>query len=238
MATTKVVDILDRASIILQDNTNVRFPNDELLKFFNDAQKEVVLHRPDARMVNEPEQCVAGSRQTLPASALRLIDVVRNCTFTETNGVKSIATVGRAVTQVDRKILDETLPNWHDTAADSTRKIEHFVYDPANPKNFYVYPKATTDFALELVYSEAPEDVSISNFATDTTTISLDDVYSNCILDYILYRAYQKDSEYAGNAQRAMMHYQSFANALGVKTQADGATTPLPKTPDMNAGRA
>ena len=42
MATTKVVDILDRASIILQDNTNVRFPNDELLKFFNDAQKEVV----------------------------------------------------------------------------------------------------------------------------------------------------------------------------------------------------
>ena len=30
MATTKVVDILDRASIILQDNTNVRFPNDEL----------------------------------------------------------------------------------------------------------------------------------------------------------------------------------------------------------------
>ena len=52
MATTKVVDILDRAAIILQDNTNVRFPNDELLKFFNDAQKEVVLHRPDAKMVN------------------------------------------------------------------------------------------------------------------------------------------------------------------------------------------
>ena len=52
MATTKAVDILDRASIILQDNTNVRFPNQELLKFFNDAQKEVVLHRPDANMQN------------------------------------------------------------------------------------------------------------------------------------------------------------------------------------------
>ena len=64
MATTKVVDILDRATIILQDNTNVRFPNAELLKFFNDAQKEVVLHRPDANMVNTTMDLADGSKQT------------------------------------------------------------------------------------------------------------------------------------------------------------------------------
>jgi hypothetical protein len=58
----------------------------------------------------------------------------------------------------------------------------------------------------------------------------LDDIYANCLLDYILYRAYQKDSEYAGNAQRSMMHYQGFSNALGIKTQADSATTPIPTT--------
>lgn len=215
MADTKVVDILDRAAIILQDNTNVRFPNEELLKFFNDAQKEVVLHRPDAKMVNTTFACVDGSKQTLPSAALRLIEVVRNAG-------------GRAVTQVQRRILDETLPNWHETAA-GANKIEHFVYDPADPKNFYVYPKgAAGTHSLEIVYSSAPTEISISNFDTDTTTISLDDVYANCILDYILYRSYQKDSEFAGNAQRAMMHYQSFANALGVKTQADGATTPMP----------
>jgi len=215
MADTKVVDILDRAGIILQDNTNVRFPNLELLKFFNDAQKEVVLHRPDAKMVNTTYNCVDGSKQTLPSAALRLIEIVRNVG-------------GRAVTQVQRRILDETLPNWHETAA-GANKIEHFVYDPADPKNFYVYPKgAAGTHSLEIVYSAAPTEISISNFDTDTTTISLDDVYANCILDYILYRSYQKDSEFAGNAQRAMMHYQSFANALGVKTQADGATTPMP----------
>lgn len=215
MATTKVVDILDRAAIILQDNTNVRFPNDELLKFFNDAQKEVVLHRPDAKMVNTSYACVDGSKQTLPSAALRLIEVVRNVG-------------GRAITQVQRRILDETLPNWHETAA-GTNKIEHFVYDPADPKNFYVYPKgASGTHSLEIVYSSAPSEISVSNFATDVQVISLDDVYANCILDYVLYRSYQKDSEFAGNAQRAMMHYQSFANALGVKTQADGATTPVP----------
>lgn len=215
MATTKVVDILDRAGIILQDNTNVRFPNEELLKFFNDAQKEVVLHRPDAKMVNTTFDCVTGSKQTLPSAALRLIEVIRNVG-------------GRAVTQVQRRILDETLPNWHESTA-GTNKIEHFVYDPADPKNFYVYPKAiSATHSLELVYSSAPSEIAISNFATDTTVISIDDVYSNCLLDYVLYRSYQKDSEFAGNAQRAMMHYQSFANALGIKTQADAATTPVP----------
>lgn len=225
MATTKVVDILGRASIILQDATNVRFPNDELLKFFNDAQKEVVLHRPDANMQNVNNfTCVAGSKQTIPTTGLRLVDVVRNVG-------------GRAITQVDRKILDETLPNWHETTADSTRKIEHFIFDPADPKHFYVYPKATTAFQLEIVFSAAPSDISISNFNTDTTTISVDDVYANSLLDYILYRAYQKDSEFAGNAQRSMMHYQGFTNSLGVKTQVDAAVTPMPSSPDVNAGR-
>jgi hypothetical protein len=220
MATTKVVDILDRAAIILQDNTNVRFPNSELLKFFNDAQKEVVLHRPDAKMVNTTYACVDGSKQTLPSAALRLIEVVRNVG-------------GRAITQVQKRILDETLPNWHETTA-GTNKIEHFVYDPADPKNFYVYPKgASGTHSLEIVYSSSPSEITISNFDSDVQVISLDDVYANCILDYVLYRSYQKDSEFAGNAQRAMMHYQSFANALGVKTQADGATTPVPASSGM-----
>ena len=215
MATTKILDILDRASIILQDNTNVRFPNEELLKFFNDAQREVVLHRPDAKMVNTTLDLATGSKQTLPVSALRLIDVVRNVG-------------GRSVTQVDRRILDETLPNWHETTA-GTNKIEHYIYDPADPKNSYVFPKVTsgTD-SLEVIFSASTSEIAISDFSSDTTVISIDDVYANCLLDYVLYRSYQKDSEFAGNPQRAMMHYQSFANALGIKTQADSALTPIP----------
>lgn len=223
MATTKIVDVINRASIILQDGSHVRYPEAELLKFFNDAQREVVLHRPDAKMVTADYDCVAGSKQTLPATGLRLIDVVRNKD-------------GRAITQVDRKILDETLPNWHETAA-SSNKIEHYVYDPAAPKVFYLYPKATADFDIEIVYSEAPADITISNFATDTQVISVDDVYAGPLLDFVLMRAYQKDSEYAGNSQRAQMHYQSFQTSLGMKIQIDTALNPIPSTPDVNAGR-
>ena len=223
MATVKVVNLINRASIILQDTSNVRYPQAELLKFFNDAQREVVMQRPDANMLNVTMTCVAGSKQSIPSSALRLIDVVRNVD-------------GRSVTQMSRKMLDEQLPDWHETTAGSNG-IEHFVYEPADPKNFYVYPKGTSSHNLEIIYSEAPADISITNFSTATTVISVDDVYANAILDYMLYRAYQKDSEYAGNQQKSTMHYQGFANSLGVKTQADMATTPAPANPDINTGR-
>lgn len=224
MPTTKVVDVIDRATIILQDATSVRFPQAELLKFYNDAQKEVALYRPDASMVHATFACATGSKQTLPTAALRLVDVVRNVS-------------GRSVTQVERKILDETLPNWHETAA-SSDGIQHFIYDPADPKNFYIFPKgASGTHSLEIVYSSVPTDIAISNFATDTQVIGVDDIYANCLLDYVLYRAYQIDSEFAGNAQRAAMHYSAFANSLGIKTQADAASAPSPKTLNANVGR-
>ena len=220
MATTKVATLIDTAGIILQDTSQVRFPQAELLTFLNDGQREIVLHRPDAKTVNNTMTCVAGSKQSIPTTGLRLIDVVRN------DG-------GRAITQIDRKILDETLPDWHNTAADATKKIEHFVYDPADPKNFYVYPNATVSMDIEIIYSTAPADLTYSS----TQVIRLDDIYANAILDYMLYRAYQKDSEYAGNADRSMMHYQSFANALGIKSRADAAIDPMPNNPDRNAQR-
>ena len=220
MATTKVATLIDTAGIILQDTSQVRFPQAELMTFLNDAQREIVLHRPDAKTVNGTMTCVAGSKQSIPSTGLRLIDVVRN------DG-------GRAITQIDRKILDETLPDWHNTTADATKKVEHFVYDPADPKNFYVYPNATTSMDIEVIYSTAPADITYSS----TAVITLDDIYANAILDYMLYRAYQKDSEYAGNAERSMMHYQSFANALGIKSRADAAIDPMPNNPDRNAQR-
>ena len=106
------------------------------------------------------------------------------------------------------------------------------VYDPVDPKNFYVYPHPSGGgHTLEIVYSASPSDITISNFSSDTTVISLDDLYANPILDFMLYRAYQKDSEFAGDIQRYSGYLQSFQNALGIKNQVDAGTSPRPSTP-------
>lgn len=207
MATTKAVDLINRVSVTLQDPTFVRWTQAELLNYLNDAQRQVVLFRPDAKAVNTAFTCVNDAKQTLPADGLRLINILRN-------------TDGRAVTKVDRMILDVQLPNWYETNA-AADGVKHYVYDALDPKNFYVFPVPPANHEIDIVYAIAPVDIVISNYSTDTQVIGIDDIYANALMDYMLYRAYQKDSEFA-NINRAGVYYQSFTQSLGIKSQADG----------------
>lgn len=214
MATVKVVTLLTNAQTILLDKTGTRWPLSELLGWFNMAQLAVVNHRPDALSKNIAFSCVLGTLQTLPAEALRLLDVTRN----ESGNKKPIRLISR-------EILDDQNPDWHSEASPKTQ-VDHFIYDDRNPKNFYLFPCPAANTSIRVVYSVAPVEIAIANYATDTQTITLDDVYANVLMDFVLYRAYSKDATYAGNAERAMMHYQSFNTALGVKTQADQVMSP------------
>ena len=78
-----------------------------------------------------------------------------------------------------------------------------------------MYPGVSGNAYVEVVYSDSPTDLG-----NTSATISVDDIYANAIMDYVLFRAYQKDSEYAGNAQRANQHYQLLLNCLGQGNQA------------------
>lgn len=207
MATTKAVDLINRVSVTLQDPTFVRWTQAELLNYLNDAQRQVVLFRPDAKAVNAAFACGNDAKQTLPADGLRLINILRN-------------TDGRAITKVDRMILDVQLPNWYETAA-SADGVKHYVYDALDPKNFYLFPVPAAAHEVDIVYAISPVDIAISNFATDTQVIGIDDIYANALMDYMMYRAYQKDSEFA-NLNRAGVYFQSFTTSLGIKSQADG----------------
>jgi len=57
-------------------------------------------------------------------------------------------------------------------------------------------------------------------------TLSIPDIYANAIMNYVLYMAYMKDAEYAGNAQRAGSHYQLFTASVTGKGQVDAITNP------------
>lgn len=218
MATVQVIDVIDRAEEILQDTSNVRWSQKTLLDYLNDAQREIVLFRPDASTTNESFTLAQSAKQSLPSGGLRLLDVYKN-----------ISPNTNPVTIIERKILDDQIDDWYSKTGTA---VEHYVYNPVDPKNFYVYPyPSTSGNTIEIIYSSAPSKITISDFTTDTDTISLDDTYANAILDYMLYRAYQKDSEYAGDLQRSASYYASFQNALGIKTQADAGSQPRPATP-------
>jgi hypothetical protein len=211
--------IIRRVVDTLQDTTSVRWPIPELVRYLNDGQREVILYRPDATIKNASLTCIAGPKQSLPADGAKLIDIIRNSGANSNNS---------SVRLVAREILDTQIPNWYSLAGDDS--AVHYTYDPRDPTVFYVYPPATTDTVLEVSYSAYPTDVTEpadgSDYTDVTGNLDVPDMYGNVIIDYILYRAYTKDSEYAGNAQRAVSHYQAFANALGIEVQGTTGVAP------------
>lgn len=211
--------IIRRVVETIQDNTSIRWPVAELVRYLNDGQREVVLYRPDSMVTNASVTLVAGAKQALPTNGAKLIDVVRN------TGVNK-----RSVRMTNRSILDTQSPNWYNLTG--VTEVLHYMYDPRDPKTFYVYPPAAASGAsVELVYSAYPTDITEpadgALYSAVTGNISLPDIYSNVLGDYVLYRAYTKDSEYAGNAQRAQAHYAAFQAAL--TTEMAGTTGVAPK---------
>lgn len=222
MSTVKVTDIIRRVEDVLQD-TNIRWPRTELQNWMNESYLAITLARPDANAKTGTFTCAAGTRQVLTAefpSALRLLDVTRN--LASGSGYKVIRLVARSV-------LDDQRPAWH--AETGTTAIQHFTFDPRQPKEFFVYPPATTSAEVEVVYTDSPgahsqTEAQLDPDGNDTTTILLDDIYMSPMIDWILYRAYSKDAEYGANEQRAQAAYAAFNAALNMKNQVDAASSP------------
>lgn len=213
--------IIRRAVETLQDTTSIRWPVNELVRYLNDGQREVVLYRPDSMVTNATLTCAAGTKQSLPANGAKLIEVIRNAAATSAK---------KSVRMVNREILDAQTPGWHNIAG--SVDILHFMYDPRDPKTFYVYPPATTSAQLDIVYAAYPTDIvepaDGALYTAVTGNISLPDIYGNALLEYVLYRCFMKDSEYAGNVQRAQAHYAAFANTIGIEIKATVAVAPNP----------
>jgi hypothetical protein len=134
----------------------------------------------------------------------------------------------RPVQLVSRKSMDSMRPGWY-TETPSVN-IEKYVYDARVPKEFLVYPPATTLAQLEIIYTTVPEPHTLTenqliNPAT-AEVIRLDDIYGSPLLDYVMYRAYSKDSENPNNAARAVAHYQAMTTSLGFKVQSDESVQP------------
>jgi ribosomal protein S13 len=154
-----------------------------------------------------------------------LLDVVRNVTtVTGTTPADQVVTVpGRSVRIVDREVLDTQDPYWHTNTASA--EIKHFIYDNRIPTVFYVFPPSTAGAKLEVVYSVAPTDVTAAG-----NTLSISDIYQDVVLNYVLYRAYSKDAEYASNAALAGGYLNVVNAMLGMKTQKD-----VGYSPDLNS---
>ena len=137
----------------------------------------------------------------------------------------SSATGKRTIRLVSSDILNAQDPDWHDPSATGSSAhgtvVKNYIFDEDDPRKYYVYPGISGNAYVEIVFSRTPTDLSGTS-----STIYIDDIYGNAIVDYVLFRAYLKDAEYAANSQRAGTHYQLFAASLGQGAQAQTLLDP------------
>jgi hypothetical protein len=220
----KAADILVEASLVLQDEGFVRWTPPELARWLNEAQRAIVLAKPSASPETVVLQLVEGTRQVLSdENHLLLLRIVRNL-----RGSAPPYLGGRIIRPTTRETLDGSQPNWHDKRdVPYSDEVRQYVYDEANPREFYVYPGNTGLGKIEAVVSKLPAMIATSGTTIDqyASDIGLPEPYRPVILDYVLYRALEKE-DIAADVTRARLHYQSFATALGLKAQSEKLSSP------------
>ena len=200
--TTSAQEIFDSAKQLLQDVQFERWDEALQMRWLNEAQKVIVLHKPEANPVTSIETLVAGVEQSLPVTGLQFLRANRNYAG---------AVRGRAVRMVDVDDLDAINPDW--PAATEVAVVQSVMFNPKNPKVYMVAPPNNAAGQLQIIYSAVP--VAIT---ADTDNITVDDSYGPAIVDYVCYRALLAETE-AMSRVKAGQHLQTCLALLGLDTR-------------------
>ena len=211
-----VSTIIERASLVLNDEDHVRWTVEELIEWVNEGAVAIVSARPSAgaRLIAFP--LAAGTQQHIPDDVVQLIDVIRNVA---TDGV----TPGRAIRKTERHLLDSADPDWHTRPGKSV--IKHYTYDDRTTAVFHVYPPALENTWVQVAYAKMPEEVD-----SPDDTLGLNVEFADALLNYVLYRCYSKDSEFS-NGGMAAAFYQAFTTAMGNNAAGEQSASPTNKVP-------
>lgn len=180
-----------RTQLIDTDSVTQRWADAELLKWLTDGERTIVAIAPGASSVNGTVSLTAGTLQYIPSNGHMLLSVTRN-------------TSGRAVRVVSREIMDAYNPDWH--SATQAALVQNYIFDLQQPRQFFVYPPNNGTGAVEIIYSVMPAERTAL-----TDTLEVIDLYQTPLVDYVLYRAHQKDSDFAAGQGLSAVHMQAFA---------------------------
>lgn len=207
--------IQGKVSTVLNDAGVVRWTGAELLGWINSGQREVCFYKPNARTETKNIALVAGAKQSIASGDVALLSVARNMGSGGT-------TPGRAIQTMTRTTMDTAVPDWP-TAPYANAAVKAVIFDERDPHTFYTWPAqpANTTQQVEGIVAVLPTELS-----SLSSTIDLDDIYEAPLIDYVLFRAFSKETTSPANIARADFHHKNFLQAVATKTQLEGVLNP------------
>ncbi|WP_417724564.1 DUF6682 family protein [Salipiger sp.] len=216
--------VLEDVRAILNDANSVHWTLPELLNWINDGAKAIVTHKPTATATDVEFGLDEGTRQELAATQAALLSI--NAVLTQVEGGGGRIR-GNSVTRVAKHILDAQIPGWQNPdVLPYSVYVNHYVFQPEiDPRVFWIAPGNDGTGYVEATVAMLPtviaKPLNPLDIESYTTAVDLPDIYRPPLTDYVLYRAFSKDSNIPGGGQRAVGHYNQFASMLGIKTQAE-----------------
>ena len=211
-ASTVIADVQH----ILNDEDGDRVPASMLVPLLNQAQRDIMVARPDTTAAVSPLALSAGAKQLLPTNAYLLIDIHANT-----------VTPSQRITKVDMALLDASEPNWRGRS--QAAPIKHYMHELRNPRTFWVYPPAIVGTQVDFEASVYPTDVAEptapgKTASTVSGNISLNDEWQSALFCMTAHYAYLTDLEGVQNQNLALAYLQRASSILGVQIQSAAAT--------------
>jgi hypothetical protein len=200
-------EVISSCAEVFQDVNYQAVSIAQWIGWINDAQRVVSQIRPEASVSTASFQLVAGTKQSIPSTARRLVDLVRNMGSNGTTPGKSIR--GPVV----REDMDGMDYSWHTKTA---AEVSEYSYNVNRPAVFYVNPGVTGTLWVEAELAVIPVSIVSQN-----DNLSVNDIYGPAMIEWCLYRAFSRDSELTPNVQRAQAHIQAFMALMQIKSASD-----------------
>jgi hypothetical protein len=211
-------EILTRARDDLQDTDGVRFTTPMLLEWLSDAQRALVLLRPDAGAVIRVVLLLPGrTLQDLPEDGVRFLGVLRNVKPGEEEGT---FLPGRAVMLTTLEALNSGVPLWHNAGVSPV--VYEYAPDETTPSHFWVSPPPAENVWVEIKYALNPPEVT-----GEDQELAVFSTFAEPLREYVLYRAYSRNDQPIDYQGRANLHLQRFFTSIGEEAKARLYSSPL-----------
>ena len=211
MASVTVKHLLDLVVDVLQDEDYDEWDEPRLIDWYNIVVRKVVAAAPQANAVVDAVKLAQGVRQFIPARGIAFIRGIRNM---GTDG----QTPGAAVIHSSLDVIQAFDLNW--SSASAAAAIETVIPDPANPAAFFVSPPADGTSYLEIEFSQMPDPITYDdNGDWESELVGVSEGFVDVVLNGVLAKAYERDSDFPGNQQRHMMYHNRGLGALGIQPE-------------------
>lgn len=207
-----VSDIVTRVRRSFGDEAAVQVTNDDIMRWINDGQVEIVKHNEAALQKSDFINLVANqSSYTMPTDILML----RSLRYKFSDMLSY-----RALKYLSLQAFDDAIDGWDGTAFGAGTPVYFNMFE--GRVTLFPTPDRSMIAGLKVLYNKKPVDV-----ASLADTISLPLIYHNTLVSYCMYQASLLDED----NEPAMMHRQTFKEDLGLlmnkETQEATATYPV-----------